>query len=321
MDGESDADTRPGTFGSVSFWKKTKILFGGVMMNWLMAFLILTVLAFTGMPKYFDNQFFIENDTQISTQPISIVKVVENSPAAQAGLKVGDKILASVDWNTNVNNTTPFTAPTDLTAFNQSHAGQTVTYEIITTDDKRTTIDVHLNDTGAEYLLGITMSQEAPTTYRAGLSAPVVAAVQTVQLTGETFRGFGTIIYKLVTGTFSQFSPDDATRQRGRTAIGEAGDSFSGPVGILGTLFPSFISSGPTNVAFLAALISVSLACMNVLPIPALDGGRWVMIAVSRLRGKKLTKDAEAQIIARSFIVLFALVIIITVLDIIRLFH
>ena len=55
MDGESAADKRKGTFGAASFWAKTKILFGGVAMNWLAAFVILTVLAWTGMPQLIPN--------------------------------------------------------------------------------------------------------------------------------------------------------------------------------------------------------------------------------------------------------------------------
>ena len=52
MKGESDADTEKGSFGASSFWVKTKILFAGVAMNWLMAFVILTVLALFGMPHF-----------------------------------------------------------------------------------------------------------------------------------------------------------------------------------------------------------------------------------------------------------------------------
>ena len=52
MKGESDADTEKGSFGASNFWQKTKILFGGVVMNWLVAFLILTVLAWLGMPHF-----------------------------------------------------------------------------------------------------------------------------------------------------------------------------------------------------------------------------------------------------------------------------
>ena len=107
-------------------------------------------------------------------------------------------------------------------------------------------------------------------------------------------------------------------REIGQEAISSVGDSVSGPVGIIGVLFPAFTAMGPTNLAFLAALISVSLACMNVLPIPALDGGRWLLIAIYRLRGKKLTKEVEERIVSRAFIVLLAIIAIVTILDIIR---
>ena len=128
------------------------------------------------------------------------------------------------------------------------------------------------------------------------------------------------MIWNLVSGAFSQFSADEATRDAGREAISEVGDSVSGPVGIVGTLFPAFTAAGPTNLAFLAAVISVSLACMNILPIPALDGGRWLLIGFYKLRKKKLTKEAEEKIVSRAFMVLLTLMLIVTVLDIMRLF-
>ncbi|MBP5204820.1 site-2 protease family protein, partial [Candidatus Saccharibacteria bacterium] len=74
------------------------------------------------------------------------------------------------------------------------------------------------------------------------------------------------------------------------------------------------------TLAFLAALISVSLACMNVLPIPALYGGRFVLIALFRLRRKTLTKEMEEKIVARTFVFLLILIAIVTVLDITRFF-
>ena len=63
MDGETNIDTRKGTFGAASLWSKTKILFAGVTMNWLFAIFVFTILAWTGMPEMFDNQYRIESDT------------------------------------------------------------------------------------------------------------------------------------------------------------------------------------------------------------------------------------------------------------------
>ena len=311
MDGESDADTRPHTFGASTFWQKTKILFGGVAMNWLMAFVILTILAWTGMPKFISNQFFLENDQIVDAKPVLVKEVVEGSPAEKAGLKEGDQIKT-------MNGETVVSSSSIMT-FDEAHAGEEVTFGIVR-DQKDENISVKLNDSGSEYILGIAMSQTDQTLYRATWSAPIVGLGTTAQLTGETFKGFGQLIGNLFSGVFRQFSPDESTREQGRQDIGAVGDSVSGPVGIIGTLFPAFTEAGPTNVAFLAALVSISLACMNVLPIPALDGGRWLLIAIFRLRKKPLTTEVEGKIVSRAFIFLIGLTVIITLLDILRLF-
>ena len=164
------------------------------------------------------------------------------------------------------------------------------------------------------------MQQYGQEFVRSTWSAPIVGAGLTIQLTGETFRGLGQLVWNLVSGVARQFSPNDTTREEGRQDLGAAGDSVSGPVGIVGVLFPAFAEAGASNLAFLAALISVSLACMNILPIPALDGGRWTLIAIYKLCRKKLTKETEEKIVSRAFMVLLGLIVLITILDIIKLF-
>ena len=341
MDGESDADTRKGTFGATSFWAKTKILFAGVAMNWLTAFVILTVLAWTGMPVFLENQFKIDSDFHPEYGVVTVTEVIKDTPAAEAGLRSGDRLIsASSNANTPCDESPCPTAETvnfgtanDVVTFNNNHLGQTVIYTVEreNCDTERTSnicplvsqtkeLSVTLNPEGSEYTLGIRMSQEGQTLYRSTWSAPIVGAGTTVQITVETYKGIAGMVGNLVSGVARQFSPDDATREAGRTAIGTAGDSVSGPIGIIGVIFPAFTSAGVTNLAFLAALISISLACMNVLPIPALDGGRWLLIALSRLRGKRLSKEMEEKIVSRAFIVLLALFFLIAVLDIIRLF-
>ena len=59
---------------------------------------------------------------------------------------------------------------------------------------------------------------------------------------------------------------------------------------------------------------------MNVLPIPALDGGRWLLIAIYRLRHKTLDQATEEKIVSRAFMVLLLLIILISVLDVMRFF-
>lgn len=310
MDGESDADTRKGTFGAASFWSKTKILFAGVTMNWLVAFVILTVLAFTGMPQFIEHQFYLGNDAELIGSGVTVYEVMEGSPAAAAGFETGDQILSAGD--------STVTLPTDVTNYGTAHAGQTATYKIKRGDEEKV-LTTKLNESGADYTLGISMSY-GQTFIRSTWSAPLVGLGTTIQLTGETFRGLGEMVWNLISGVFRQFSTDSVVREAGQSAIQAAGDSVSGPVGIIGVIFPAFASAGASNLAFLAALISVSLACMNVLPIPALDGGRWLLIALYKIRKKKLTKETEEKIVSRAFMVLFMLIIIISILDITRLF-
>ena len=329
MDGESAADTRAGTFGHASFWSKTKILFAGEAMNWLVAFIIFTILAWAGMPEFLDNQFTVTDDTRVEAVPIQVTSVAEGSPADLAGIQADDYILA-VDGNS-------MSYTSDVTEYSTTHAGGEVKYTIMRgvsedciklPDCKDETCDcnkdaemieatVTLNPADAEYLLGVTMSSSQSLKYSTW-SAPIVGAGLTLQLTGETFKGVGIMIGDLVSGVARLFSPNAEVRQDGQEALSEVGDSVSGPVGIIGVLFPAFTAAGPANLAFLAALISVSLACMNVLPIPALDGGRWLLIAIYKVRGKKLTKETEEKIVSRAFMVLLALIFIVTILDIIR---
>ena len=310
MDGESDADTKKGTFGAASYWSKTKILFGGVAMNWLMAFLILTVLAWTGMPLFLENQFTITSDEHIERLSyVEVVAVAEGSPAEAAGFKVGDKVLSE--------NGEDIYSAYSVASRKKFQGGETVEYKIEREDNKET-LTATLNSADADYLLGVTM-QGGGSVNKYTWSAPLVALGTTAQLTGETFKGLGKMLMNLITGAARQVSLDASTREQGREQIGEATSGVTGIVGMLGSIFPAFVGSA-SDIAFLAALISVSLACMNILPIPALDGGRWLLITIYKLRKKKLTKEKEEKIVTKAFLALLGLMVVITILDIIRLF-
>lgn len=313
MDGESAADKRKGTFGAASFWVKTKILFGGVLMNWLVAFVLLTILAWTGMPQFLENQFQIKSDAREEFTGSSIVveDVVEGSPAEKAGFQKDDVIVKAGNNEVRV--------AADVTSYGAEHAGGEAKY-IVKRGDEEKELTAQLNDSGSEYVLGVQMAGYGQYFVRSTWSAPIVGAGLTVQLTGETFKSLGQLVWNLVSGVARQFSFNDEVREAGRTDIGSAGESVSGPVGIIGVIFPAFASAGISNLTFLAALISVSLACMNVLPIPALDGGKWLLYAIFKLRHKELTKETEEKIVSRAFMILLALIVIITALDIIKLF-
>ena len=324
MKGESDADTEKGSFGASSFWAKTKILFAGVAMNWLMAFVILTVLALFGMPHFLENQFEMEGDTKtVVITPVTIGEVKAGSPASKAHLMEGDVVLQMRSLGCEDESCGGLDGervfidvPQDLLDFDAKYAGQTVymTYE---RDGETGMVELELNEADAEYILGAGISGNA--IYRSTWSAPIVGFMTTAQITGETFKGVGQLLWNLVTGVVRQLNFfDQSARESGAEAVKQAGDSVSGPVGIIGVLFPNMLSTGFGNLMFLTALISISLACMNVLPIPALDGGRWLLIFIYKLRKKKLTKEVEEKIVGRAFMTLLIIVAVVTVIDILR---
>ncbi len=321
MDGETNIDTRKGTFGAASLWAKTKILFAGVAMNWLLAAIIFTILAWTGMPEMLDNQYRVESDTTYeNTSAVVIEEIFKDTPAEKSELKVSDQItkISTSDKKDSVEVHTS----ADLQDFNRNHAGQDVIYNIRHIEESgeitEKEVAIKLNEESEKYILGISMSQFGLNRYRATWSAPIVGIVNTVQLTGETYSGLGQLVGNIFSGVANQFSPDETTREEGKAKIEAAGDSVSGPVGIIGVLFPAIAQTGVTNVLFLTAIISISLACMNVLPIPALDGGRWFLIVLFRLLKRPLTPETENKIVSRAFMVLLILAGFITILDVMK---
>lgn len=316
MKGESAADKRKGSFGKAGFWQKTKILFGGVAVNWLVAVVVLTVLAWIGMPQMLENQFKIDSDSYaIVKEPVTLHELMDDGVAKASGLNTGDVILTVASEGEQADRVT-INTPADLMEFNDRHRGETVYYTVESKGNDRT-IEVKLGDANAKYALGASLSGSAY--YRSTWSAPIVGLGLTAQITGETFKGIGTLIYNLFDGIISQFNFNAEVREEGKEALGAAGDSVSGPVGIVGVLFPSFLSMGIESLMFLVAIISISLACMNVLPIPALDGGRWLLIAIYKLRKKELTKEKEEKIVGKAFTAILILAVVVTVLDVMRL--
>lgn len=322
MKGESAADMQKGSFGRASYWRKTKILFGGVVMNWLVSFVLLTILAFTGMPHFLENQFTIESDTKaVPVEPVQVLEVIEGSPAQEAGFLNGD-VLKSASYGVECAQVPcsdaeeiSINSASDFIDANGRHAGQAIRV-VIDRDGEEKTIEMMLNGSDAEYLFGATIGGSA--LYRNTWSAPIVGAGTMLQITGETFKGVGTLLVKFFSGIVKQVNFSADVRQAGADELKTATDSMSGPVGIVGILFPAFTSSGAPYLFFLVAIISISLACMNVLPIPALDGGRWLLITIFKLRKKKLTQEKEEKIVGKAFTAIILLSLVVTAIDIIR---
>lgn len=312
LEGEHDAARGSGTYGAASFWVKTKILLAGVMVNWLVAAVLFTVLALIGLPKILPHQAALPFDTVVERSPVTIAQVAPDSPAKRAGLQPKDTLLA-IDQ-------IEITDAAELPSVTQRLAGKTVqvTYK---RDDYVQQASVQLRDEAAAVnggYLGVGPQQSE--SIRSTWSAPIAGVVTTGQLTYETVKGVGAIIVRGVSGLVGQIAGSESRRQSAQADLAFVGQSVAGPVGILGVLFPAVVDRGVTHLLLLAAIISLTLAVMNILPIPALDGGRWVTMALFRSLRKPLTKDREEAIQAVGFISLMLLTVVVTWNDIAKLF-
>lgn len=311
LQGEHDAANKKGDYGAASFWQKTKILLAGVLINWVVAAILLSVLAWTGLPKILPNQFSIVSDTTVIKKPVELTTVAKNSPAERAGLKTGDQIVRFAGE--------PVLAAEAFSTKTKELKGKEV--EIIYSRngvEQTTTTTLRADNKDKQGYLGVGSGQREE--IKASWSAPIVGVVTTAQFTLVTLQGLGDLVVNLVTGIVMQLSPNETTRVEAKENLATAGNSVAGPIGILGTIFPAAEQAGLTQLVFLSAIISLTLAVMNILPIPALDGGRWFVMAIYRLLKRPLSKEREEQIQGTGFLVLMALVVIVTVADVGKLF-
>ena len=311
LKGESDDAKGKGSYGSVSLWAKTKILMAGVVMNWLFAIIAFTILAIVGMPKLIDNQFQVSGDSIEKKEPLKVAFVEKNSPVQKAGIELNNQIIQNGDQKV--------TSPEALMAYTKANKGKTVEVEFQTgTSREKAVVTLRQNPGQKQGVLGIQTTSQS--TLRSTWSAPIVGIGTTVQLSTLTLTELGKMLGKLASGVVLQVTGDKTDQQKGSQQVNEAGASVAGPVGILGVIFPAAQKAGPVTLLLLMGVISLTLAVMNALPIPALDGGRLFVTLLYRGLGKKLTKDTEEKIHGAGFSFLMLLVVIITVADVFKFF-
>ncbi len=342
LKGEHDSDTAKGSFGAASTWAKTKIMAAGVVMNLVVAVVLLGVLAAVGIPALVPNQYTVKSDTHVVRNELLVSYVEPHSPASAVGLKASDQIVGAVVGDTSCDYdhqlsknglrcATNFVATpirnikteNDLKQFTKSHAGQKVTFQVmrsgklygaaLTLRGQKVVAESQKTSNPKGYL-GV-----APSTYtlqRSTWSAPIVAIGLTAQFTaltfqglGHAFAGLGSIIAGAVTG-------NTHARQNGQTS---ASSQVSGPVGVYVILQDGSLL-GYQFILFIIAVISLTLALMNILPIPALDGGRLWLTLLTRGLGKPLKARTEEIINATGFMVLIGLMVLITFVDVKRFF-
>lgn len=301
LKGENDADKRPGSFGAAPMGTKIKIMLAGVVMNAVVAFVLLTILALTAMPKIIDHQFSVASDKKVTKEVkdkdvVLISNIVGGSPAEKAGIKSNDRILKI--------NGTSITAPEQIAPINKTNAGKQIEI-ILQRAGQEKTVSAQLNaqDSGNGFLgISSKSGKSGIELQRYTWSAPIVAGGFMAQITELTFKGLGTAISSLF---------------KGDTA--KASEQVSGPVGI----FYILKEGGKLGVSFILmiiAIISLTLALINALPIPALDGGRLFVTLLFKAINQPLTKPREEFIHGTGFVLLMFLFVLITIVDVKRFF-
>lgn len=258
-------------------WQQIIIMSAGVIMNFLLAWLL-----FSGI---------IQAQGQVGEEALPVVyQVVDNTPAAKAGLVSGDRILkvTAEDGSTLEPET-----QSEVSEFMQYNPGVS-TFEILRGDETFTVkMQPELDEESQVYLLGFTAE----------------GRVRKVNFFEAYIEGFKTMIEdtKMI------------FRSLGALLQGKGLDSLSGPVGIY-KVTGQVVSYGLLPYLSLCALISLNIGIFNLIPIPALDGGRILITLLERIFRRKIPMKIVEGIIMASFVALFALLIFSTYNDILRFF-
>ncbi|MGH7141875.1 MAG: M50 family metallopeptidase [Candidatus Saccharimonadales bacterium] len=324
LKGEHDTDTEKGSFGAASVAVKTKIMAAGVTMNLIAAFVLLTLLALVGMPQLVNNQFTIKSDStyvQRAQNYISVGSVESGSPAAKTGLKTNDTIMALGPVShlveiKNINNlptlTKRYAGQTVEVEYKQNNSGP-IKYKIITLRSLAVVKAAQAAGKQIGYLgVSVDETQTGLNLIRSTWSAPIVSAGLIKQFTVLTFEGLGKALEGLGSTIAGAVSGNTQARQAG---LNQASSEVVGPVGIF-FVFKDGSVLGYRFVLMIVAILSLVLAIMNILPIPALDGGRLWLILITRAIKKPLSPHREEIINATGFVCLMLLVVLITFSDV-----
>ncbi|MFA6006863.1 MAG: site-2 protease family protein [Candidatus Paceibacterota bacterium] len=276
----SEFSTR--SFSTQQTYKKIIILAAGVIGNILLALLLLFVSLQTGLLLPVEGTI---NPEYLRNRQIIIDYVANDSPASRAGLSSGDTVLGSVDISDLVAKSVG--KPIIL---NIKHAGKSAP-ELVTVTPQ--------SEDGKTYKIGIAFAIMGEA-YLPPMSAIRESGLMTVRLAQETITG----LYYFATGIFAKES-----------TVGQV----SGPVGIF-KMVGMASGIGFSYILAFMALLSINLAVLNILPIPALDGGRILFIIIEKIKGSPIKPEFTQKVHSAGFAILIILMAIVTVHDIVKLF-
>jgi len=279
-----------GSFAKSPLLSQALVLVAGVTFNIVFAWILISISFMSGFlaPQTFQGAGELDNAEVIITGLTN-----DEAPAAQAGLMVGDEIVSMTvgekiltgDFN-----------EADVIAFVEEHSNSSIDV-IVDRNETEIAVSVTPESTTEEgrKVIGIAMEKvgiiDLPL-----FEAFYRGAITTGLLIKETFVGLG----MLVTGAVSL-------------------DQVSGPVGIVGMVGDAS-QFGLAYLLTFTALISINLAVINILPIPALDGGRLVFVVIEAVTRRKIPAKFYGMVNTIGFIALLALMLIVTISDVSKLF-
>jgi regulator of sigma E protease len=287
-------------------------------MNLIAGIILLTILAVVGMPKLIDNQFSVSRDTKITSQNVYAGYVLPNSPAAGIGLKNQDTILKVSHGNSSENIITAQQLRNDLTTLagqtvqlTYKHNGQILTSNVKLLSDKE--VNASLKTDNPKGHLGITPTELQ--IRRSTWSAPIVAVGFTGQLTKLTVQGLGHALAGLGSTIAGIVTNNHQARSNGQA---QATEQTGGVVAIMAILWNGG-ALGVNFILMIVAVVSLTLAIINILPIPALDGGRlFVMLFSRKVLRHPLSQSVEEWVHGTGMIIILTLFVLITIVDVRR---
>lgn len=224
----------------------------------------------------------------------TITEVVPGLSAEAAGMEAGDTIKSINGYNIHFYQ--------EVSIYTYFHTGQTleVTYERDGQEYTCTVTPEYSKESG-RYLIGVSRDN-----FREKLSFPAVLQYGFYEMKYEIYLTFESL-KMLFTGQLSM-------------------DDMSGPIGVVSTIsdvYDQSLSSGAfyvfINLTSIAILLSANLGVMNLLPFPALDGGRILLLIIEAIRGRKLKEEIEGAINMAGFALLMVLMVVIMYNDIMKL--
>jgi len=272
-------------FYSRPVWQRIVVLVAGVAMNFILGIVIISYLFTQGV--------------MVPTDRVHIEKIVSGSPAEVAGLKEKDVILKLRTKNQELKTIdTEIKKSEDLIDTTKEHLGQQIIL-VVEREGKELelTLTPRKDYPADEGPMGVTISTYEEKKYSLA-QAPILGTKEALILSWELVKGIGTTIWKLI--SFQPVSKDVA-----------------GPIGIA-QITGEAVKFGQNAVLELLGLLSLNLAIVNILPFPALDGGRLLFVLIEGATGRRLKATWERYVHQIGMAILLALILLVTINDLIR---